>query len=160
MVNPSMLNRIKTISKDYKRQYLPEDEASSNIISSISITASTSTSSGPEPQIPIDQPYPVMISMRDTISPPDQPRYDSLMNQHRDGNTMTSYDLINGTIHIRIVRSKTLEVLAEDTFADSDLAKQFVTELSGAANKVRKSRMNVTERGTNGTPEPEEQIVI
>lgn len=101
-----------------------------------------------------------MISMRDTIDPPDQPRYDSFMDQHRDGDTLTSYDLINGTIHVRIVRSKTLEVLAEDTFADSGLAKQFVTQLSDAVKKVQKSRMNVTERGTNGTPEPEEQIVI
>jgi hypothetical protein len=39
---------------------------------------------------------------------------------------MTSYDLIDGNVPIRIVRSKTLGILAEDTFADSSPAKQFV----------------------------------
>jgi hypothetical protein len=101
-----------------------------------------------------------MISMRETIAPLDQPRYDSFMDQYRDGNTMTSYDLINGTVQIRIVRSKTLEVLAEDNFADSGLAKQFIIEMSDAAKSIQRIKANVTERGNHGTPEPEEQIVV
>lgn len=98
--------------------------------------------------------------MRDTIATPNQPRYDSFMDQYRDGNTMTSYDLNNGTIHVWIVRSKTLEVLAEGIFADSGLAKQFMVEMNTAMEKIRKSRSNVTEGGVHGTPEPEEQIVV
>jgi hypothetical protein len=101
-----------------------------------------------------------MISMRDTIALPDQARYDNFMDQHRDSNTMTSYDLINGTIQIRIVRSKTLEVLAEDTFADSGLAKQFIVELSDAVKGIQKNRANVAERGIHGTPEPEINVVV
>jgi hypothetical protein len=101
-----------------------------------------------------------MISMRDTIATPDQPRYDTFMIQHREGDTMTSYDLIDGTIHVWIVRSKTLEILAEETFTDGGLAKQFIVEMNTAVEKIHKSRLNVTERGIHGTPEPEEQIVV
>ena len=101
-----------------------------------------------------------MIAMRDTIAPTDQVRFDSFMNQHKDGNTMTSYDLIDGNVQIRIVRSKTLEILAEDSFADSGLAKQFIVEMSEAAKGIQKTRANVTERGIHGTPEPEREVVV
>ena len=100
-----------------------------------------------------------MIAMRDTIASFDQARFDSFMDQNGDGNTMSSYDLIDGTVQIRIVRSKTLEILAEDTFADSGLAKQFLVEMSDAAKRIEKSRANVTERGIYGTPEPDEVVV-
>jgi hypothetical protein len=159
MVNPPKLNRIKTISKDYKRQHLPEDEASSNIISSKLNTAPRLILQRLHALRPPNTTI-VMISMRDTIATSNQPRYDSFMDQHRDGNTMTSYDLNNGTIHVWIVRSKTLEVLAEGVFADSGLAKQFMVEMNTAMEKIQKSRSNVTEGGVHGTPEPEEQIVV
>ena len=100
-----------------------------------------------------------MIAMRDTIAFTDQARFDSFMEQYRDGNTMTSYDLIDGTVQIRIVRSKTLEILAEATFADSGLAKQFIIEMSDATREIQKTRANVTERGIRSTPEPEREVV-
>lgn len=99
-----------------------------------------------------------MISIRDTIDSSDQARYDAFMKQHQVGNTMTSYNLINGTIQIRIVRSKTLDVLAEDYFADNGLATQFIAEYNDAAKEIQKTRANVTERGIHGTPEPEADI--
>lgn len=99
-----------------------------------------------------------MIAVRDTIASSDQARFDSFMDQNRDGNTMSSYDLIDGTVQIRIVRSKTLEILAEDT-ADSGLAKQFLVEMGDAAKRIEKSRANVTERGIHSTPEPDEVVV-
>lgn len=101
-----------------------------------------------------------MIPMRDTIASHDQARYDNFMDQTRDGNTMTSYDMIDGTVQIRVVRSKTLEVLAEDTFADSGLATKFITELTDAAKEIQKTRANVTERCIHGTPEPETEVVV
>lgn len=73
---------------------------------------------------------------------------------------MTSYDLIDGNVQIRIVRSKTLEVLAEDTFADSGLAAKFIAELTDTAKEIQKTRANVTGRGIHGTPEPEPEIVV
>lgn len=82
------------------------------------------------------------------------------MEQQQDGNTMTSYDLIDGTIQIHIVRSKTLEVFAEDHFADSGLATQFIAEYNDAAKQIQKRRANVTERGIHGTPEPEDEVVV
>jgi hypothetical protein len=97
--------------------------------------------------------------MRDTIASPDRARYDSFMDRHRDGNTMISYDLVDGNIQIRIVRSKTLEVLAEDAFTDSGLARKFIAELTDAAEEIQKTRANVTERGIHGTPEPETKVV-
>lgn len=100
-----------------------------------------------------------MIAVRDTIASSDQARFDSFMDQNRDGNTMSSYDLIDGTVQIRIVRSKTLEILAEDNFADSGLAKQFLVEMGDAAKRIEKSRANVTERGIHSTPEPDEVVV-
>jgi len=114
----------------------------------------TPTDSNPPATVPI------MIPMRDTIASPDQERFDNFMDQHRDGNTMTSFDLIDGTIQIRIVRSKTLEILAEDAFADSGLATTFITELTDAAKELQKSRANVTERGIHGTPEPDTEAVF
>ncbi|KAH0286514.1 hypothetical protein M436DRAFT_65538 [Aureobasidium namibiae CBS 147.97] len=101
-----------------------------------------------------------MIAMRDTIAFTDQARFDSFMNQHRNGNTMTSYDLIDGNVQIRIVRSKTLEILAEATFADSGLAKQLLVKMGDAAKKVQNTRANVTERGIHSTPEPEREVVV
>jgi hypothetical protein len=98
--------------------------------------------------------------MRDTIASPDRARYDSFMDRHRDGNTMTSYDLIDGNVHIRIVRSKTLGILAEETFADSGLATKLIAELTDAAKEFQKTRANVTERGIHGTPEPETESVV
>ena len=80
------------------------------------------------------------------------------MDRHRDRNTLTSYDLIDGNVQIRIVRSKTLEVLAEDAFADSGLATKFIAELTDAAKEIQKTRTNVTERGIHGTPEPETKV--
>ncbi|KAG9952989.1 hypothetical protein KCU85_g1548, partial [Aureobasidium melanogenum] len=100
-----------------------------------------------------------MISIRDTIASSDQARYDAFIAQHQDGNTMTSFNLINGTIQIRIIRSKTLDVLAEDHFADSGLAKQWIAEYNDAVKEIQKQRANVTERGIHGTPEPEEIVV-
>lgn len=100
-----------------------------------------------------------MIAMRDTIASSDQARFDVFMDQYRDGNTMTSYDLIDARVQIRIVKSKTLEILAEDTFPHSGLAKQFIVEMSGVAKEIEKSRANVTEKGIHGTPEPDEIVV-
>ncbi|KAH0368183.1 hypothetical protein KCU65_g4099, partial [Aureobasidium melanogenum] len=100
-----------------------------------------------------------MISIRDTITPSDQPRYDAFMAQQQDGNTMTSFNLIDGTVQIRIVRSRTLEVLAEDHFADSGLAEQWIAEYNDAVKEIQKQRASVTERGIHGTPEPEEVVV-
>lgn len=100
-----------------------------------------------------------MISIRDTITPSDQARYDTFIAQHQDGNAMTSFNLINGIVQIRIVRSKTLEILAEDHFADSGLAKQWIAEYNDAVKKIQKERANVTGRGIHGTPEPEEFVV-
>lgn len=68
------------------------------------------------------------------------------MDQERDGNTMTSYDLIDGKVQIRNIRSRALEILAEGTFADSGLAKQLIVEMSDAAKGIQKNRSNVTER--------------
>jgi L-fucose mutarotase/ribose pyranase (RbsD/FucU family) len=101
-----------------------------------------------------------MIAMRDTIAAPDQARFDSVIDRPQDGNTMTSYNLNDGTVQIRVVRSKTLEVLAVDTFADSGLATEFIVELKDAVEQVQKSRANVIEMGINGTPEPETDVVV
>ncbi|THX59367.1 hypothetical protein D6D06_02142 [Aureobasidium pullulans] len=99
-----------------------------------------------------------MLNMRDTIAAADQTRFDTFIEQPIDGDTMTGYDLVDGAVQIRIVRSKTLVVLAEDTFTDSGLAKQFIAELREHIKNVEKGRANVTERGINCTPEQEEQI--
>ncbi|THX15633.1 hypothetical protein D6D13_02198 [Aureobasidium pullulans] len=99
-----------------------------------------------------------MLNMRDTIAAADQTRFDAFIEQPIDGDTMTGYDLVDGAVQIRIVRSKTLIVLAEDTFTDSGLAKQFIAELREHIKNIEKGRANVTERGINCTPEPEDQI--
>ncbi|KAH0274048.1 hypothetical protein KCU91_g5539, partial [Aureobasidium melanogenum] len=99
-----------------------------------------------------------MISIRDTISSSDQARYDAFMEQQQDGNTMTSFQLLDGTVQIRVVRSKTLEVLAENHFADSGFASQYITDYNDAAKEIQKRRANVTERGIHGTPEPEGEV--
>ncbi|CAD0110712.1 unnamed protein product [Aureobasidium uvarum] len=101
-----------------------------------------------------------MISIRDTITPSDHARYDSFMKQHAHGNTMSSYNLIDGTVQIRIVRSKTLEVVAEDHFADNGLGAQFIAEYKEAADEIMRKKANVTERGIHGTPEPEAKVVV
>ncbi|KAG9565439.1 hypothetical protein KCU71_g8583, partial [Aureobasidium melanogenum] len=100
-----------------------------------------------------------MISIRDTIASSDQSRYDAFMEQQQDGNTMTSFKLLDGTVQIRVVRSKTLEVLAEDHFADSGLGSQYIAEYNDHAKEIQKRRANVTERGIHGTPEPEGEVV-
>lgn len=100
-----------------------------------------------------------MISIRDTIDSSDLARYNAFMKQQQVGNTMTSFNLINGTIQIRIVRSKTLDVLAEDYFANNGLASQFIAEYNDAAKEIQRSRANVTARGIHGTPEPEAEVV-
>ncbi|KAK6002268.1 hypothetical protein QM012_001906 [Aureobasidium pullulans] len=79
-----------------------------------------------------------MITIRDTIPCSEQARYDSFMEQHQHGNTMTSYNLTNGTIQLRNVRSKTLEVLDEDYFADNGLATQFISEYNDAVKEIQK----------------------
>ena len=99
-----------------------------------------------------------MLNMRDVIAAADQTRFDAFIEQPIDGDTMTGYDLVDGAVQIRIVRSKTLIVLAEDTFTDSGLAKQFIAELREHIKNIEKGRANVTERGINCTPEPEDQI--
>ncbi|CAD0084005.1 unnamed protein product [Aureobasidium vineae] len=101
-----------------------------------------------------------MINTRNTIAPSDHARYDSFMKQHAHGNTMSSYNLIDGVVQIRIVRSKTLEVLAEDHFADNGLGAQFVAEYQYATDEYMKRRANVTERCIYGTPEPEAKVVV